>query len=816
MCGSSSSGQLVFPQPVAITDLVEHDDGTRWAFVEGSSSAVSVDELTPASPMDDFVNPDKSGGAGSADARNGIEDGPLVRFTAFASNRRLSKHYKRKPDGDLETLSGTQFSSGGYYVCEIPAAGVTGPSILATVGQVIDKLSSKQAIGLGVPLNGTITGTIVTKAQHAKGNITAIPRSLDYFGWPGLGLLLLDGDDIEGLPEILSELYPPFKEVAVLTRPSASASVINPKTKQKLKAGEHCYVVIDDPSLSDACLKALMRLAWVRGKDKGAGRLMLSKRGDALVRGPIDACVGSPERLSYEGQAVIDDGISRLPRVSKVVGGTGMLCARDLVAFANQHAPEDQYHALVDEAKADPEFCKRRDAAKVAYRGEHVAKAVKRGIPREKAEKAYDESIAAGSATIGERTWLPLADEHVLYTPDGDAFTVADIKKDPLKYHDNECADPIEGMDYQSKNCAIIYTNGEQIEIYSRAHGDAFAYVAPLDDEDWATLFARITGVQTFESITSPAFSEDAIALEFTERHRDEVRYTAQWGKWHLWDGQRWAEDRKRKVFNMARAVCREVAVGMKGDSKKTIASNKTKMGVLGLAMDDQRTAAVAEQWDADIWKLCTPGGMVDLKTGKIRPALPDDYCTMMTAAKPGGPCPLWMDFLNTVTAGDKELIRFLQVCCGYALTGSTREQILLFLWGRGGNGKSVFIETITGVMGDYHTGAAMDTFVETKERAGAASDRHGGAARRPAGDGGGDRAGPALGRIEDQDDDRQRQDHGAVHAAGLLQLRAAVHADDLRQLQAGIEVGRRGDPAADEADPVHGDDCEGRSATRI
>ena len=310
---------------------------------------------------------------------------------------------------------------------------------------------------------------------------------------------MLDGDDIEGLPEILSELYPPFAEVAVLTRPSASASVINPKTKQKLKAGEHCYVVIDDPSLSDACLKALMRLAWVRGKDKGAGWLMLSKRGDALVRGPIDACVGSPERLSYEGEAVIDDGISRLPRVSKVVGGTGMLCASDLVAFANQHASEDQYHALVDEAKADPEFCKRRDAAKAAYRGEHVAKAVKRGIPREKAEKAYDKSIAAGSATMGMRTWLPLTDEHVLYTPGGDPFTVADIKKDPLKYHDTECADPIEGLDYQSKNCAIIYTNGPQIEIYSRAHGDAYAYAAPFDDEDWSTLFTRITGVQSFE-----------------------------------------------------------------------------------------------------------------------------------------------------------------------------------------------------------------------------------------------------------------------------------------------------------------------------
>ena len=368
-----------------------------------------------------------------------------------------------------------------------------------------------------MPKNGTITGTIVTKAQHAKGNITAIPRSLDYFGWPGLGLLLLDGDGIEGLPEIVSELYPPFAEVAVLVRPSASASVINPKTKQKLKAGEHCYVVIDDPSLSDACLKALKRLSWVRGKDKGAGWLMLSKRGDALVRGPIDACVGSPERLSYEGEAVIDDGIRRLRRVSKVVGGTGMLCARDLVAFANQHAPEDQYHALVDEAKADPEFCKRRDAAKAAYRGEHVAKAVKRGIPREKAEKAYDESIAAGSATTGMRTWLPLTDEHVLYTPGGDPFTVADIKKDPLKYHDTECADPIEGLDYQSKNCAIIYTNGQQIEIYSRAHGDAYAYAAPFDETPWAALLAQVMA----EYATSPV-----VEIEDEDEDEEEAENT--------------------------------------------------------------------------------------------------------------------------------------------------------------------------------------------------------------------------------------------------------------------------------------------------
>ena len=121
-----------------------------------------------------------------------------------------------------------------------------------------------------------------------------------------------------------------------------------------------------------------------------------------------------------------------------------------------------------------------------------------------------------------------------------------------------------------------------------------------------------------------PAVAEDAIALAFTARHLDEVRYTAKWGQWHLWDGPRWVEDRKREVSNKARTICREVAM-VKKKVNKTLATNKTKMGVLGLAMDDQRTAAVPEQWDADIWKLCTPGGMVDLQTGKIQPALPSD-----------------------------------------------------------------------------------------------------------------------------------------------------------------------------------------------
>ena len=47
----------------------------------------------------------------------------------------------------------------------------------------------------------------------------------------------------------------------------------------------------------------------------------------------------------------------------------------------------------------------------------------------------------------------------------------------------------------------------------------------------------------------------------------------------------------------------------------------------------------------------------------------------------------------------------------GYCLTGSTREHALFFLYGTGANGKSVLLNTLSGVMGDYARSAPIETF---------------------------------------------------------------------------------------------------------
>ena len=102
-----------------------------------------------------------------------------------------------------------------------------------------------------------------------------------------------------------------------------------------------------------------------------------------------------------------------------------------------------------------------------------------------------------------------------------------------------------------------------------------------------------------------------------------------------------------------------------------------------------------------------------------MRPHERADRMTKITTATPSGDCPTWRQFIDEVTGGDKELESYLQRMVGYALTGSTQEHALFFLYGTGANGKSVFVNTLATILGDYATNAPMDTFMETR------TDRH-------------------------------------------------------------------------------------------
>lgn len=105
----------------------------------------------------------------------------------------------------------------------------------------------------------------------------------------------------------------------------------------------------------------------------------------------------------------------------------------------------------------------------------------------------------------------------------------------------------------------------------------------------------------------------------------------------------------------------------------------------------------------------------IDLKTGEQYAPRPEDYCTKIAPVPPGGECPLWHDFLARVTDNDTDLQAYLARVCGYWLTGHTHEHALFFVYGTGANGKSVFINTIAGMMGDYATAAPIETFLTAR-----------------------------------------------------------------------------------------------------
>jgi putative DNA primase/helicase len=144
------------------------------------------------------------------------------------------------------------------------------------------------------------------------------------------------------------------------------------------------------------------------------------------------------------------------------------------------------------------------------------------------------------------------------------------------------------------------------------------------------------------EADLSPEFSDDALALEFTARHADELRYVAKWGTWLYWDGACWRSEHTLRVFDLARAVAREFAnVCSHRDTKLKIASASKVAAIERLARSARRRAVTVDQWDTDLWLLNTPRGIIDLHTGGTLPHDPQRYMTKITAVAPGGDCPL-------------------------------------------------------------------------------------------------------------------------------------------------------------------------------
>jgi P4 family phage/plasmid primase-like protien len=126
--------------------------------------------------------------------------------------------------------------------------------------------------------------------------------------------------------------------------------------------------------------------------------------------------------------------------------------------------------------------------------------------------------------------------------------------------------------------------------------------------------------------------------------------------------------------------------------------------GQLQLAQSEPGIPVLPEQLDRDPWLLNVMNGTLDLRTGQLKPHDPNDLLTKLAPVvyNPEAPYPLWEKFLDRILAGNKNLFHFLRRAAGLCLTGDVSEQAMLFLYGKGANGKSTFLQILLALLGDY------------------------------------------------------------------------------------------------------------------
>lgn len=217
------------------------------------------------------------------------------------------------------------------------------------------------------------------------------------------------------------------------------------------------------------------------------------------------------------------------------------------------------------------------------------------------------------------------------------------------------------------------------------------------------------------------------------------IRYNYIDKRWLYYDMRRWKVDDRGEIEKAAERAIRAMDLEAKlyggGDPeseeqkqfqkwRKQSRSNKTKKAMLEELKHS--VPILPNELDRDETLVNAMNGIVDLTDGKLYEHDPEKYMTRLVPIEydPEAKCPVWMEFLQTVFAGDEDLIRYAQKAVGYSLSGLTVEQCVFFLYGTGSNGKSTFLSTVRSVCGDYSSNIQPETImVKPTSGGGANSD---------------------------------------------------------------------------------------------
>jgi len=220
--------------------------------------------------------------------------------------------------------------------------------------------------------------------------------------------------------------------------------------------------------------------------------------------------------------------------------------------------------------------------------------------------------------------------------------------------------------------------------------------------------------------------SDLANSNRFVKYFGRDMRYTDELG-WLHWNGGLW-ENGSHDAIELAKetsSMILEEAKLATGDKKETLldwaksSQDASRLrAIVFLSSSHNSIRAEMKDFDADPWLLNCQNGLLNLKKGLLQPHERTALCTRISPATYGvdsSEAPLWLEFLKKITQGDAQLEKYLQRAAGYCLTGSVAEKCFFFCYGSGDNGKTVFIEVLHALLGDYSLALSTETLIKKK-----------------------------------------------------------------------------------------------------
>jgi len=222
--------------------------------------------------------------------------------------------------------------------------------------------------------------------------------------------------------------------------------------------------------------------------------------------------------------------------------------------------------------------------------------------------------------------------------------------------------------------------------------------------------------------------TENAVSQSIAWRNRHILRYVIGQRDYLVYDGKRWKRDdgpivdaiirrATNSLFTETDVLAEEFSDRDAIEALKFVKGINTARGmgaIKQLMRSDPGIAITADELDQDTCLLNMLNGTVDLRYDKLLPHDPSMMITRLIeldydrTAK----CPIWERVLSDVLPDD-ELRDHMQKLAGYLLTGSVREHKLFIFWGCGANGKSIVVETLRAMMGEYATAGAPDLLMQ-------------------------------------------------------------------------------------------------------